>query len=151
MSIDSTSAGSKTTVPAIEDTLCACPKHPVGQQNRSGSYPKRRITLEPKTARAGADDQESAELRDMTNALLDRRCVDPACIRPGQGSHDPSPGWTVFRWIAMRRVGWRERTSRKGQPYQEAAGRTEACCDVRRRDEPALRLRHWQRLAAKEK
>jgi P-type Cu+ transporter len=47
MSIDSTSAGSKSTVPAVGDTLCACPKHPEGQQNHSGSCPKCGMTLEP--------------------------------------------------------------------------------------------------------
>jgi P-type Cu+ transporter len=40
--------------------------HPEVQQDRPGNCPKCGMTLEPKTATAGTDDNENAELRDMT-------------------------------------------------------------------------------------
>jgi len=43
-----------------------CPMHPEVQQNHPGACPKCGMTLEPKTVTAGRDDDESAELSDMT-------------------------------------------------------------------------------------
>ena len=58
--------------------------------------PKCGMTLEPKTVTAGTDDEENAELRDMTQALLDRRCADVAGVCPGDGSLDPGAGQTAL-------------------------------------------------------
>ena len=43
-----------------------CPMHPEVHQERPGNCPKCGMTLEPKTVIAGAGDEESAELHDMT-------------------------------------------------------------------------------------
>ena len=40
--------------------------HPEVQQDHPGDCPKCGMTLEPKTVTAGTDDEENAELRDMT-------------------------------------------------------------------------------------
>ena len=46
--------------------IYTCPMHPEVQQDHPGDCPKCGMTLEPKTATAGTDDEENAELRDMT-------------------------------------------------------------------------------------
>ena len=46
--------------------IYTCPMHPEVQQDHPGNCPKCGMTLEPKTVTAGADDEENAELRDMT-------------------------------------------------------------------------------------
>jgi Cu+-exporting ATPase len=46
--------------------IYTCPMHPEVQQNHPGDCPKCGMALEPKTVAAGTDDQENAELRDMT-------------------------------------------------------------------------------------
>jgi Cu+-exporting ATPase len=46
--------------------LYTCPMHPEVQQDHPGECPKCGMTLEPKTAVAGTDDEKNAELRDMT-------------------------------------------------------------------------------------
>ena len=47
-------------------TVYTCPMHPEVQQNHPGECPKCGMTLEPKAVTAGTDDDENAELRDMT-------------------------------------------------------------------------------------
>jgi Cu+-exporting ATPase len=47
-------------------TIYTCPMHPEVQQDHPGNCPKCGMTLELKTVTAGADDEENAELRDMT-------------------------------------------------------------------------------------
>ena len=47
-------------------TIYTCPMHPEVQQDHPGNCPKCGMTLEPKLATAGTDDEENAELRDMT-------------------------------------------------------------------------------------
>ena len=46
--------------------IYTCPMHPEVQQDHPGNCPKCGMTLEPKTATAGANDEENVELRDMT-------------------------------------------------------------------------------------
>ena len=46
--------------------IYTCPMHPEVQQDHPGDCPKCGMALEPKTVTAGADDEENAELRDMT-------------------------------------------------------------------------------------
>jgi Cu+-exporting ATPase len=43
-----------------------CPMHPEVQQDHPGDCPKCGMALEPKTVAAGTDDEENAELRNMT-------------------------------------------------------------------------------------
>lgn len=49
-----------------DKTLYTCPMHPEVQQDHPGDCPKCGMALEPKTVTAGTDDEENAELRDMT-------------------------------------------------------------------------------------
>jgi Cu+-exporting ATPase len=46
--------------------IYTCPMHPEVHLNRPGNCPKCGMTLEPKTAASGANDEDGAELRDMT-------------------------------------------------------------------------------------
>ena len=52
--------------PSAANTIYTCPMHPEVQQDHPGNCPKCGMTLEPKTAKAGTGDEESVELRDMT-------------------------------------------------------------------------------------
>jgi P-type Cu+ transporter len=52
--------------PTAGKTIYTCPMHPEVQQDHLGDCPKCGMALEPKTATAGADEEENAELRDMT-------------------------------------------------------------------------------------
>ena len=56
---------------SASNTIYMCPMHPEVLQDHPGNCPKCGMTLEPKTAKAGMGDEESAALRDMTQ-LLDR-------------------------------------------------------------------------------
>jgi Cu+-exporting ATPase len=47
-------------------TIYTCPMHPEVQPDHPGNCPKCGMALEVKTVTAGADDEENAELRDMT-------------------------------------------------------------------------------------
>ena len=61
--------GSRSTAKVESPTanpIYTCPMHPEVQQNHPGLCPKCGMTLEPKTVTAGTDDDENAELRDMT-------------------------------------------------------------------------------------
>ena len=46
--------------------IYTCPMHPEVQQDHPGECPKCGMALEPETVTAGPDDEENAELRDMT-------------------------------------------------------------------------------------
>jgi P-type Cu+ transporter len=46
--------------------IYTCPMHPEVQQDHPGNCPKCGMTLELRTVAVGSDNQESAELRDMT-------------------------------------------------------------------------------------
>ena len=48
------------------DAIYTCPMHPEVHQKHPGECPKCGMTLEPKTATVGANEDENAELRDMT-------------------------------------------------------------------------------------
>ena len=52
--------------PASAKVIYTCPMHPEVQQDHPGECPKCGMTMEPKTAVAGTDDEKNAELRDMT-------------------------------------------------------------------------------------
>jgi Cu+-exporting ATPase len=52
--------------PSAAESIYTCPMHPEVQQDHPGNCPKCGMTLELKTETAGADGEESAELRDMT-------------------------------------------------------------------------------------
>jgi len=49
--------------------IYTCPMHPEVEQDHPGDCPKCGMALEPKTATAGADGEENAELLDMTQRL----------------------------------------------------------------------------------
>ncbi|MGD0463913.1 MAG: copper-translocating P-type ATPase [Tepidisphaeraceae bacterium] len=55
-----------TVEPASGKVIYTCPMHTEVQQDHPGNCPKCGMTLESKTVTAGTDDQESAELHDMT-------------------------------------------------------------------------------------
>src|SRR5665811_1069227 len=46
--------------------IYTCPMHPEVQQDHPGNCPKCGMALEPMSPTAGADNEENAELRDMT-------------------------------------------------------------------------------------
>ncbi len=52
--------------PSAAKSIYTCPMHPEVQQDHAGDCPKCGMTLELKTVTAGTNDEESAELRDMT-------------------------------------------------------------------------------------
>ena len=52
--------------PSTANSIYTCPMHPEVEQDHPGNCPKCGMTLELKTVTAGADDEENAELRDMT-------------------------------------------------------------------------------------
>ena len=72
--------------------IYTCPMHPEVQQDHPGDCPKCGMTLEPKTATAGPDDEENAELRDMTTRFWIGAALALPVFRPGDGSLDPGPG-----------------------------------------------------------
>jgi Cu+-exporting ATPase len=55
--------------PAAGKTLYTCPMHPEVQQDHPGDCPICGMPLEPMTVTAAADEEENAELRDMTRRL----------------------------------------------------------------------------------
>jgi len=52
--------------PAAGKTIYTCPMHPEIEQDNPGDCPKCGMALEPKSATGGGDDDENAELPDMT-------------------------------------------------------------------------------------
>ncbi len=58
--------GNSTPDKAPGKTIYTCPMHPEVQQDHPGDCPKCGMALEPQTATAGGDDEENAELRNMT-------------------------------------------------------------------------------------
>ncbi len=63
-----TKRGPTTIVPASGNTMYTCPMHPEVQQDHPGDCPKCGMALEPMavTAGTGMDEEENAELDDMT-------------------------------------------------------------------------------------
>ena len=59
-------ATAKHEVKAEGKAIYTCPMHPEVQQDHAGDCPKCGMALEPKTLTAGTDDEENAELRNMT-------------------------------------------------------------------------------------
>ena len=55
--------------PSTGKSIYTCPMHPEVQQDHPGDCPKCGMALELKTAPAGTDAEENAELRDMTKRL----------------------------------------------------------------------------------
>ena len=62
----STTSSAKDGEKALGKPIYTCPMHPEVQQDHPGNCPKCGMALEPKTVTAGSDDEENAELRDMT-------------------------------------------------------------------------------------
>ena len=86
-------------------TVYTCPMHPEVQQDHPGNCPKCGMVLEPKTAAAGSDDEENAELRDMTERFwiaatlaLPVFVLAMAHLIPANG-HDSWVTSDASRWI----------------------------------------------------
>ena len=62
----SATSSAKDGEKALGKPIYTCPMHPEVQQDHPGNCPKCGMALEPKTVTAGSDDEENAELRDMT-------------------------------------------------------------------------------------
>jgi len=65
-------SGPTKAKPAVKPAgapIYTCPMHPEVQQDHPGDCPKCGMALEPMGATAGSDDDENAELRDMTRRL----------------------------------------------------------------------------------
>ena len=62
----STSATAKPEEKPQGKAIYTCPMHPEVQQEHPGDCPKCGMALEPKTVTAGTDDEENAELHDMS-------------------------------------------------------------------------------------
>lgn len=52
--------------PAVDHPLYTCPMHPEVKQDYPGSCPKCGVALEPITLTSGTEEEEHAELHDMT-------------------------------------------------------------------------------------
>ncbi len=86
-------------------TIYTCPMHPEVRQDHPGDCPKCGMALEPETASAGADEEGSAELRDMTRRFwigagltLPVFVLAMAHLIPGIG-HDSWVMSDASRWI----------------------------------------------------
>ena len=62
----STTAGAKSEARAPGKPIYTCPMHPEIEQDHPGDCPKCGMALEPKMAMAGTNEEENADLRDMT-------------------------------------------------------------------------------------
>ena len=125
-------AGTRNAGESARQTTYTCPMHPEIEQDHPGDCPKCGMTLEPKTVTAGTDDEENAELRDMTRRfwigaaltlpvfVLAMAHVIPALTRQSWvGGHTsrwlqcalttPVVGWVG--WPFFRR-GWRSVVTR---------------------------------------
>ena len=102
--------------PSAAKSIYTCPMHPEVQQDHAGDCPKCGMTLELKAVTAGTDDEESAELRDMTRRFwigaalaLPVFVLAMAHLIPPLG-RQPWVGGNVSRWIqfalATPVVGW---------------------------------------------
>ena len=102
--------------PSAAKSIYTCPMHSEVQQDHPGNCPKCGMTLELKTVTAGTDDEESAELRDMTRrfwigaalalpvfVLAMAHLISPLGKQPWVGNN-------VSRWmqfaLATPVVGW---------------------------------------------
>ena len=102
--------------PSAAKSIYTCPMHPEVQQDHPGNCPKCGMTLELKTVTAGTDDEESAELRDMTRRFwigaglaLPVFVLAMAHLIPPLG-RQPWVGGNASRWmqfaLATPVVGW---------------------------------------------
>ena len=83
--------------------IYTCPMHPEVQQDHPGDCPKCGMALEPKTATAGADEEENAELRDMTR----RFWIGAALTLPVfvlAMAHLIPGDWSRQSWVDERRL-----------------------------------------------
>ena len=117
-SVDDKAAPRSTTpvAPSAAKPIYTCPMHPEVQQDHPGNCPKCGMTLELKTVTAGTNDEESAELRDMTRRFwigaalaLPVFVLAMAHLIPPLG-RQPWVGGNASRWmqfaLATPVVGW---------------------------------------------
>jgi Cu+-exporting ATPase len=67
------------------DSIYTCPMHPDVELKHPANCPKCGMTLELKTVTADTDDQENAELRDMTGRLWIGAALASPVVCPGDG------------------------------------------------------------------
>ncbi|MEO8660034.1 MAG: copper-translocating P-type ATPase [Bryobacteraceae bacterium] len=85
--------------------IYTCPMHPEVQQDHPGSCPKCGMSLELKTAKAGADEGEDSELRDMTRRFWISVMLAAPVFILAMGHLIPAPGgqpWMdgeASRWL----------------------------------------------------
>ena len=116
--VDDKAAPRSTTpvAPSAAKPIYTCPMHPEVQQDHPGNCPKCGMTLELKTVTAGTNDEESAELRDMTRRFwigaalaLPVFVLAMAHLIPPLG-RQPWVGGNASRWmqfaLATPVVGW---------------------------------------------
>ena len=102
--------------PSAAKPIYTCPMHPEVQQDHPGNCPKCGMTLELKTVTAGTNDEESAELRDMTRrfwigaalalpvfVLAMAHLIPPLSRQPWVGGN--ASRWMQFA-LATPVVGW---------------------------------------------
>jgi Cu+-exporting ATPase len=99
-------SASKGDSPATKP-IYTCPMHPEVVQDKPGACPKCGMALEPKTGTGGTDDEENAELHDMTRRFwiggalaLPVFLLAMSHLLPGVGSHSwvagPASRWLQF-------------------------------------------------------
>jgi len=120
MSVDTINTEAKATPtaagPVSGQAIYSCPMHPEVQQDHPGDCPKCGMALEPKAGAAGAEAEESGELRNLTRRfwigaflalpvfVLAMAHLIPALGAQSWGESDASR-WTQFA-LAIPVVGW---------------------------------------------
>src|ERR1022692_1063363 len=99
--------GNRSTAKVESSTanpVYTCPMHPQVQQDHPGECPKCGMTLEPKAVTAGTDDDENAELRDMTK----RFWFGAALALPvfGLSMAHLIPALARLSWVDSRVLRW---------------------------------------------
>jgi len=102
--------------PAAGQLLYTCPMHPEVQQDHPGNCPKCGMALEPKTMAVGMDEEENAELHDMTRRFWIGAALTLPVLVLAMAHMVPTLGrqpWVeshVSRWIQFALttpvVGW---------------------------------------------
>jgi YHS domain-containing protein len=92
-----------------EKAIYTCPMHPEVQQEHPGDCPKCGMALELKTVTAGTDDEENAELRDMTRRMWLGAALALPVLAMAMGAMLPgAPAWLAGRGQSLQagRLRW---------------------------------------------
>ena len=91
----------------MNSSIYICPMHPEVQQDHPGNCPKCGMALEPKVASAGMDEEEGAELRDMTRRFWIGATLTLPVFVLAMAHLIPAPGrqsWVdsdISRWMQL--------------------------------------------------